>query len=44
MKSIEVEELVTNLSEILREVDEEKQVVEVMRQGRVVARLTPPER
>ncbi len=43
MKSIGVRELKANLSEILREVDEDGQVVEVTRHGRVVARLLPPQ-
>src|SRR5215218_4575072 len=43
MKSIGVRELKANLSEILREVDEDRQVVEVTRHGRVVARLVPPQ-
>ncbi|HET7076551.1 MAG TPA: type II toxin-antitoxin system Phd/YefM family antitoxin [Chloroflexia bacterium] len=43
MKSIGVRELKANLSEILREVDENGQVVEVTRHGRVVARLLPPQ-
>ena len=43
MRSIGVRELKANLSEILREVDEDGQVVEVTRHGRVVARLMPPQ-
>jgi prevent-host-death family protein len=42
MKSIGMRELKANLSEILREVGEDGQVVEVTRHGRVVARLVPP--
>jgi prevent-host-death family protein len=41
MKRIGIRELKANLSEILREVDEEGQIVEVTRHGRVVARLMP---
>jgi prevent-host-death family protein len=36
-----VRELKANISEILREVDEEGQVIEVTRHGQVIARVGP---
>jgi prevent-host-death family protein len=44
MKTMETDELSANISEVLREVEEEGQVIEVTRQGHVVARLVPVQR
>ncbi|HYO48312.1 MAG TPA: type II toxin-antitoxin system prevent-host-death family antitoxin [Chloroflexia bacterium] len=41
MKTVGVRELKANISEILREVDEEGQVIEVTRHGQVIARVVP---
>ncbi len=41
MKSMGVRELKANISEVLREVDEEGEIIEVTRHGQVIARLVP---
>ena len=43
MRVIGVRELKANISEILRQVEEEGEVVEVTRHGHVIARLMPVE-
>ena len=44
MKTIGVRELKTHISEILRQVQEEGEVIEVTNHGEVVARLVPVRR
>lgn len=41
MKTMGVRELKANISEALREVDEEGVIIEVTRHGQVIARLVP---
>ncbi|MGI8588027.1 MAG: type II toxin-antitoxin system prevent-host-death family antitoxin [Chloroflexia bacterium] len=41
MRTLGVRELRDNISEVLREVEEQNEVVEVTNHGRVVARLVP---
>lgn len=41
MKTVGVRALKANISEILREVDEEGQVIEVTRHGQAIARVVP---
>lgn len=41
MKSVGVRELKTNISELLREVNEEGETIEVTKHGQVIARLIP---
>ena len=41
MKSMGVRELKANISEVLREVDEEGEIIEVTRHGQLIARLVP---
>lgn len=41
MKSVGVRELKTHLSEILRQVQEEGEVIEVTKHGEIVARVVP---
>jgi prevent-host-death family protein len=43
MKTVGVRELKANISDILRQVEEEGEVVEVTRHGHVIARLMPAE-
>jgi prevent-host-death family protein len=41
MKTMGVRDLKANISEALREVDEEGEIIEVTRHGQVIARLIP---